>query len=82
MAQTLGLRELPGQRIVETVGEYLRDKTMLLLDNLEQITQAAPEIVAVLRAAAANAMTRCGRACGSSPLSIRAGATGSPGHCP
>jgi len=54
LAQTLGLREQPGQSLLETLTGYLREKQMLLLlDNLEQIPEAAPQIAALLAAAAA-----------------------------
>jgi predicted ATPase/class 3 adenylate cyclase len=49
IAQTLGLREQPGERPVETLTEYLRDKQMLLLlDNFEHIVAAAPAIAGLL----------------------------------
>jgi predicted ATPase/class 3 adenylate cyclase len=52
VAQTLGLREQPGEALLDTVGSYLYGKRMLLLlDNLEQISEAATEIAALLRAA-------------------------------
>ena len=52
LAQTLGLREQPGQPLLETVGQYLADKSMLLvLDNLEQVLESAPSIAALLAVA-------------------------------
>ncbi len=52
LAQTLGLREQLGQPLLETVGEYLADKSMLLvLDNLEQVLESAPSIAALLAVA-------------------------------
>jgi predicted ATPase/Tfp pilus assembly protein PilF len=52
IAETLGLKEAPGQAIVDTLKEYLRDKQMLLvLDNFEQLTPAAPQISSLLKAA-------------------------------
>jgi predicted ATPase len=52
IAQLLGVREYSGRPMVETLKDYLQDKTMLLfLDNLEQVISAAP-IVADLLAAA------------------------------
>jgi predicted ATPase len=49
IAQTLGLKEVGGRPILETLREYLRDRSMLLvLDNFEQITGAAPEIADLL----------------------------------
>jgi class 3 adenylate cyclase len=52
IAQTLGLREQGGELLQQTLNEYLRDKQLLLvLDNLEQITAAAPSIASLLRTA-------------------------------
>jgi predicted ATPase/class 3 adenylate cyclase/Tfp pilus assembly protein PilF len=54
VAQTLGLREQPGESLLDTVSGHLHDKSMLLLlDNLEQITRAASDIAALLRVAPA-----------------------------
>jgi predicted ATPase/class 3 adenylate cyclase len=51
IAQTLGLREQPGQSPLETLIDHLAGKPMLLvLDNLEQVLPAAPEIAALLTA--------------------------------
>lgn len=48
-AATLGLREQAGQSIEETLAEYLRDKELLLLlDNLEQLVDAAPRLAELL----------------------------------
>ena len=45
IAQTLGLREWPGRTISETLRDYLERKTvLLLLDNLEQVVDAASAI--------------------------------------
>ena len=45
IAHTLGVQEAGGQPIVENLKNYLRDKEiLLLLDNFEQITSAAPFI--------------------------------------
>src|ERR1043166_7412214 len=42
IAQTLGLREQPGESVLETLTEYLRERQMLLLlDNFEQVLHAA-----------------------------------------
>ena len=47
IAQTLGVRE------PQTASEYLRGKeTLLVLDNLEQLLQAAPKLAELLRSAA------------------------------
>ena len=52
IAQTLGLREQPGEALEETLREFLRDKQMLLLlDNFEQIVAAAPLVAALLASA-------------------------------
>jgi predicted ATPase/class 3 adenylate cyclase len=54
IAQTLGVRERVGQPLLATLKEYLRGKRLLLLlDNFEQVLDAAP-LVADLLAAAAN----------------------------
>jgi len=54
IAQTLGLREQAGQALADTVGEYLRDKVVLLLvDNFEHVVEAAPAIAALLSLAPA-----------------------------
>jgi predicted ATPase len=43
--QTLGLKEMAGQPIAQTLQEYLREKQLLLaLDNFEQVVAAAPEV--------------------------------------
>jgi predicted ATPase/Tfp pilus assembly protein PilF len=52
IAHTLGVREAGGQPIAGTLKEYLRDKEILLvLDNFEQVIEAAPEVAELLRAA-------------------------------
>ena len=52
IAQTLSLREQPGQTLEETLSEYVRDKELLLLlDNLEQLLDVAPTLADVLGAA-------------------------------
>jgi predicted ATPase/class 3 adenylate cyclase len=49
IAQTLGLREQGGEVLTETLCGYLRDKRMLLiLDNFEQIVEAAPSVASLL----------------------------------
>ena len=49
IAQTLGLRDQPGESALETLGEYLRDKRLLLvLDNFEQVLPAAPALSSLL----------------------------------
>jgi predicted ATPase/class 3 adenylate cyclase len=63
IAQTLGLREQSGEPMLETLTEYLRDKQMLLvLDNLEQVTAAAPALADLLASAARLRMIATSRA--------------------
>ncbi|MGB6421318.1 MAG: LuxR C-terminal-related transcriptional regulator, partial [Anaerolineales bacterium] len=43
IAQTLGIREVAGMQLIEAIKIYLLEKrTLLLLDNFEQIIDAAP----------------------------------------
>jgi predicted ATPase/DNA-binding SARP family transcriptional activator len=52
IAQTLGLRELPGQTLPETLMEYLRERDLLLLlDNFEQVLDAAAAAAELLTGA-------------------------------
>ena len=52
IAEALHVREAPGQAIIETLKQYLRDKQMLLvLDNFEQVTPAASQVASLLKAA-------------------------------
>jgi predicted ATPase/class 3 adenylate cyclase len=52
IAQTLGLRDQPGESALELLADYLRDKKLLLvLDNLEQVLAAAPALASLLGAA-------------------------------
>jgi predicted ATPase/class 3 adenylate cyclase len=52
IAQTLGVREQSGRSVLDSLQVYLRDRQMLLvLDNFEQVLQAAPDIAALLAAA-------------------------------
>jgi predicted ATPase/class 3 adenylate cyclase len=45
IARTLGLREQPGETVLETLDGYLGDKELLLvLDNFEQVLAAAPAV--------------------------------------
>jgi len=55
VAQTLGIRE-PGSRpLVEALGEFLRERELLLvLDNVEHLLPEAANVVAALLAAAPN----------------------------
>jgi predicted ATPase/class 3 adenylate cyclase/Tfp pilus assembly protein PilF len=51
IAQTLGIREESGRSAAESLRDYLREKSaLLLLDNCEQVAAAAPEIAALLAA--------------------------------
>ena len=50
IAQTLGLRELGDQPVIELLVAFLRDKELLLfLDNFEQVIDAAPVLTDLLR---------------------------------
>ncbi len=52
VAQTLSVREKPGQSLAETLSDYLRDKHVLLvLDNFEQLLDAGPAVSELLAAA-------------------------------
>lgn len=52
IAQTLALREVPGEEIAESLAAYLADKQMLLVvDNFEQIVDAAPRLAWILTVA-------------------------------
>src|SRR3954471_643089 len=52
IARALGLREYPGETILETLTEYVRDRELLLvLDNLEQVVAAAPAVTRLLASA-------------------------------
>jgi len=49
IAQALGIREISGRPLAETVQDYLYDKRiLLLLDNFEQVVDAAPLVVELL----------------------------------
>src|SRR6266542_3907544 len=52
LAQTLGVRESGRQPLLERLKDALRDKHMLLLlDNFEQVVEAAPSVAELLMAA-------------------------------
>ena len=52
IAETLELPEREGESPLETAKDYLRDKQLLLvLDNLEQVTAAAPQLAELLESA-------------------------------
>ncbi|MBK9711302.1 MAG: helix-turn-helix domain-containing protein [Kouleothrix sp.] len=49
IAQALGLQELSGRPLSESLRDYLRDRRLLLLlDNFEQVVDAAPLVVDLL----------------------------------
>jgi len=51
IARVVGVRELPGQDVTETLVDYLRDRdALLLLDNLEHLLTAVPSLDALLAA--------------------------------
>jgi predicted ATPase/class 3 adenylate cyclase len=52
IAQTLGVREQSTVPLLETLGDYMREKRiLLLLDNFEQIFDAASKVAALLASA-------------------------------
>jgi predicted ATPase len=52
IAQALGVREVEGKSLARSVQDYLRDKQMLLvLDNFEQVMEAAPVVSDLLTVA-------------------------------
>ena len=49
IADVLEVHTAPGESIVEALGDHLRDKHLLLvLDNFEQVTDAAPAVASIL----------------------------------
>jgi predicted ATPase/transcriptional regulator with XRE-family HTH domain len=49
LSQALGLREAAGVRPLEVLSHYLRERRLLLvLDNFEHVSEAAPEVVDLL----------------------------------
>ena len=51
IAATLGVREVVGQPLLETLSGFLTDKRLLLLlDNCERVLAAAPDVAALLAA--------------------------------
>ena len=53
IAQALGVKEVGGQSLADSLIAYVREKhLLLLLDNFEQVVGAAPQISALLTAAA------------------------------
>jgi predicted ATPase/class 3 adenylate cyclase len=52
IAQTLGVKEIGSQPLIEQLSTYLRPKQLLLLlDNFEQVVDAAPQVADLLTAA-------------------------------
>lgn len=52
IAETLGIRETPGEPIADSLRAFLRTRRMLLLlDNVEHVVEAAPLIAEILAAA-------------------------------
>ena len=52
IARTLDVRERPGQPLLDSLIDFLRDKrTLLLLDNFEQVIEAAPAVAELLAGA-------------------------------
>jgi predicted ATPase/class 3 adenylate cyclase len=52
IARTLNVREQPGETVLETLTEYVRDRGLLLvLDNFEQVLAAAPAVAGLLSSA-------------------------------
>ncbi|MFN2467275.1 MAG: PrsW family glutamic-type intramembrane protease [Gaiellaceae bacterium] len=52
VAEALGVTERPGEPLLRTVTEFLRDKqALLVLDNFEQVIDAAPQVAELLGAA-------------------------------
>ena len=51
IAQTLGVQESPGQPLIAGLQGYLRDRAILLvLDNFEQVVEAAATVADLLAA--------------------------------
>jgi predicted ATPase/class 3 adenylate cyclase len=49
IAQTLAVREQPGQTIEQTLSQFLSERTLLLLlDNFEQVIETAPTVAGLL----------------------------------
>jgi predicted ATPase/class 3 adenylate cyclase len=52
IAHAIGVRERHGEPLLQTLSEHLEDKSLLLvLDNFEQVIEAAPEIAEPIRRA-------------------------------
>lgn len=62
VAQTLGVPEQPGRPIAAVLAEHLASiRVLLVLDNLEQVVEAGPDIAALLRATRALTMLASSR---------------------
>lgn len=69
IAQSLGLREAPGQAVIEAIATHLSARGILvILDNLEQVLDAAPDIGVLIAATARPRFLATSR----SPLRLRA----------
>jgi diguanylate cyclase (GGDEF)-like protein len=67
IAQALGLGEVPGEPLLDTVAGYLADaSTLLVLDNFEQVLDAGPVVADLLAAAPGVAVLATSR----EPLSL------------
>src|SRR4051794_29468282 len=63
IAQRLGLQDSRGRPLVEHLGSYLRDRSMLLvLDNFEHVLDRAPMVAALLAAGGATRVVVTSRA--------------------
>ena len=52
LARTLGIKDIAGQPLIETIKVYLHEKNLLLiLDNFEQVISAAPLVADLLLSA-------------------------------
>jgi predicted ATPase len=68
VARSLGLREVEGRTLLETLQGYLRGKHLLLvLDNFEHVLDAAPEVAALIEACPGLVVLATSRA----PLRVR-----------
>ena len=69
ISAALGVREVVGEALLETVSRYLRERRLLLvLDNCEQVLESAPAIAALLATCPTLAVLATSR----EPLHIRA----------
>lgn len=69
IAQALGIRQTSGESLIETLGSALSgQRALILLDNLEQVLEAAPDIGVLLAATSSPVFVATSR----SPLHLRA----------